>query len=358
MSPPLADVRVMAHPARGVAARALCARLAGLDPVIVWDPEPHGPPSAQRTARRAWGLPVRAGATHVVVLQDDVSVPVDFAERLTGLLAVPPDRALGLFAVWSSRTGQAVRLAAYRGLGLAPVLGSAVSATGLALPAALAADYGQALAGQVDHRDSLSVSDFCRAHRVPQAIAVPNLVQHDVPYLASIWPEKFVQGPRRSACFVPDQYPVRGGELARPTVLPYLSPDTLRCTVVLSGEDDQPPRTGPGWRYARQLGFDTGELLEVFGRSELAATRHALTGCLDPGFQYEIWLTGFLVGRVLAGAGGVELATAAAEEAGRTFAAGCLGRLLCLPLLDRVAGATADLVGQALRHGLAVPAGS
>jgi hypothetical protein len=370
MTMPLADVRIMAHPARGAAARGLRDRLGGLtgmdglDPVIVWDPQPDGPVSAQRTARQAWCTPPRAGATHVVVLQDDVSVAADFGVRLAALLAAGPSRPLGLFAVWNSPTGQAVRLAAYLGLDWAPVCGSALSATGVALPAPLAERYGRFLASAADLRDSLAVYDFLAAEGEEPVIATPTLVEHDRPYRASIWPEKFVQGPRRSACHLPDvpaHTPRPSGRgLRRPAVLPYLSPDTLRSiTTVQPGELGHPggagPQRVPSWQYAQLLGFDTAGLLDGFTDRELAAVRRALAGYVDAAFQYELWLTGFLVGQVLATAdvgAGPDLESAAARTASGTLAFGCLARVLSLPVLERLAGPTADLVTHATRYGL------
>ncbi|MBV9447194.1 MAG: hypothetical protein JO345_15035 [Streptosporangiaceae bacterium] len=351
------DIRIMAHPSRTDSALSLRDRLAALDPVLVWDTAVDGPPSATRTARTAWSLPARGGATHRVVLQDDVVVADDFAERLMGILARRPASPVGLFAGWGSRTGQAVRLAAYQGLSWAPALGPAMSATGVALPEELAARYAAAL-GQVgtEGRDSVFMYDFLMAARAKPIIAVPNLVEHDWPYTPSLWPEKFVHGPRRSACFLAaGGRQATGDGLERVEVVPRLSPDVLRSrTGVYDGV------TGlftdiPSWRYAQRLGFGTPDLMRLFADERAGAARRALSGYLDVAFQYEIWLTGFLSGRVLAGltmTGIPDLASPAARAASRTCVTGCLSRVMPTAVMDAVAAAAVDLVEYSVLAGL------
>jgi hypothetical protein len=350
------DIRIMAHPARRAAALSLCARLARYDPMVVWDTARDAPPSAMRTARAAWAAPPRGGATHVVVLQDDVSVPADFGERLTDLLVQRPSHALGLFAGWGSRTGQVVRFAAYLGLAWAPVMGTAVSATGISLPAGLAGRYAAFLEGQPEERDSMSMYNFLVARRVVPIIAVPNLVEHDRPYRPSLWPEKMVQGPRRSACFVPEVGGRRYGGLDRVDVVPHLSSDRLRSQTWRSGPATGRSETLPSWRYANRLGFETRELLRRFGGDDLAGTRRALSAYLDPAFQYDVWLTAFLTGLTLGDpgrAGEPDPHTAPAKAASRTLVAGCLSRVMVADLAERVAAISEDLVGHALACGLA-----
>ena len=356
MSAPALDVRIMAHPSRTRLALALRDRLGALDPVIVWDAVQEGPPSAMRTARRAWSVPTRAGATHRVVLQDDVRAPSDFADRLVHLLAWHPLDPVGLFAGWSSRTGQAVRLAAYLGLDWVPVLGTALSATGIALPEELAIRYADWTDGNAtEERDSISVHSFLVANGADPIIAVPNLVQHDSPYTASLWAEKFVQGPRRSACYL-DRCDARaaGAGLAHLPAVPYLSPGQLRSRTAVRDEKGQRFDEVPSWRYARQLGFSTAELVSLFLGEDTGA-RRALADYLEPAFQYEVWLTGFLCGRVLTGlrpAGPPDLGTPAAQAASRTMAAGCLSRIVSPGILEPVADLTAVLVEHAVRAGL------
>jgi hypothetical protein len=356
------DVRIMAHPARTNLALSLRDRLGALDPVIVWDTISEGPPSAMRTARRAWAVPTRAGATHRVVLQDDVRAPEDFADRLIRLLAAHPLAPVGLFAGWSSRTGQAVRLAAYLGLDWVPVLGTALSATGIALPEALATRYTDwADDHGTEERDSISVYSFLLSSGCDPVIAVPNLIQHDWPYTASLWPEKFVQGPRRSACYL-DRCDGRtaGAGLGQLPAVPYLSPTQLRSRTAVYDESAQRFEELPSWRYARQLGFSTAQLVSLFGGADSAA-RRALAGYLDPAFQYEIWLTGFLCGRVLTllrPGGAVDLGTLAAQAASRTLATGCLSRIVSAEILEPLADLTEVLVEHSLRAGLATAPGS
>jgi hypothetical protein len=364
---PTLDVRIMAHPGRRARALALRDRLRALDPVVVWDDQPDGPPSARRTAARAWGGPAR-GATHRVVLQDDVEVPRDFAVRLGRLLAADPDRPVGLFAAWTSPTGQAVRLAAYLGLAWAPVLGSALSATGVAMPEALAVEYADHLAGSTEERDSLSLYDFLTARGTVPVVAVPNLVEHDRPYLPSIWPEKMVHGPRRSACFVEAEFVEaefvgpgveESGEgwrgLDRVRAVPYLSPDTLRSRTWLDGGAE----AVPSWRYAKRLGVGTPHLLALFDSGGTSARRLPLSGQVAAAFQYEAWLTGFLTGRALAGLGALgppRLDSVAARAASRTSVTGCLARILSEAAVARLRDAAGELTVHAIGQGLEPPA--
>jgi hypothetical protein len=354
---PTLDIRIMAHPSRSDSAYALADRLAALNPVTVWDSSRGAAPSAMRTARLAWEMPTRGGATHRVVLQDDVVPADDFAGRLVHLLAQCPATPVGLHAAWGSRTGQAVRFAAYLGLGWAPVLGGALSGTGVALPVALAEEYADSLAGErTDERDSVSMYEFVSSREPEPVICVPNLIQHDVPYQPSIWPEKFVQGPRRSACYLPE-YGLRGdgGGLGRIGVVPYLSTGNMRSRTSVHDQASGRFEDMPSWRYARRVGFGTNELLRHFSAPDIQPTRQVLSGYLDAAFQYEIWLTGFLSGLQLTALGGgsaPELTTPAAKAASRTFAAGCLSRVLSAAILDAVNAVVADLVEHALLAGL------
>src|SRR5213079_488995 len=114
----MTDVRissaVMTHPRRLPRARELAATL-GLDAVVV-DPDPDGPPSALRTALAAWGA-AAPGATHHLVLQDDVSAPASLRDLVRRSVRRHPADALAFYAAWNTRNGSAVRLAALVGAG-------------------------------------------------------------------------------------------------------------------------------------------------------------------------------------------------------------------------------------------------
>lgn len=347
------DVRIMAHSSRRAEAEALAGRLAELDPLLVWDPDPGGPPSAVRTARLAWGAPARGGATHRVVLQDDVAVPDGFAQRLAGLVRSRPDAAVGLFSSWSSITGQGVRLAAYLGFDWAPLLGQALAAPGIAMPTDLADEYADRLAGTARaDRDSVEIHDFLAARRVPAIVAVPNLIQHDDPYRPSLWPANVVQGPRRSACYlpaVPDS--LRGAGFGRPAAVAYLSGDLARTQVRAYDPASRRHDILRGWDYAQRIGFPPGELVGLFRREE-AGGFGELSRELAAAIRYELWLTGFLSGLQLADVPGqLSPHTPPARAASRTVLSGCLRRVLPIGLLESLADRVADLVGRAVHLG-------
>ncbi|MFG2525424.1 hypothetical protein [Streptomyces sp. NPDC048527] len=86
---------VMTHPVRLVQAQHLAARLR-LDGLAV-DPDPQGPPSALRTALVAWSA-AAPGASHHLVVQDDVDAPAELLEIVTRAAARFPDEALVFYA--------------------------------------------------------------------------------------------------------------------------------------------------------------------------------------------------------------------------------------------------------------------
>src|SRR4051794_21448311 len=93
---------VMTHPRRLAAARALAARHPDLDLRLVVDPRPDAPPNALRTARAAWKA-VAAGATHHLVVQDDMLLADGIGALLTRAATALPGQVLSLFTEWGSR---------------------------------------------------------------------------------------------------------------------------------------------------------------------------------------------------------------------------------------------------------------
>lgn len=81
---------IMTHRRRSGAEAVRSSLNFDIDVNIVTDPQPDGPPTAWRTARRAWAA-VGATATHHLVLQDDVTVAPGFHDWLMAALAARPD---------------------------------------------------------------------------------------------------------------------------------------------------------------------------------------------------------------------------------------------------------------------------
>ncbi|MFJ5265708.1 hypothetical protein ACIQAC_35140 [Streptomyces sp. NPDC088387] len=172
---------VMHHPSRADRLPRLLDALAGLAPRVVTDPDPDGPPSPLRTAKRAWAA-IAPGATHHIVIQDDVRPVSGFAELLRRAVAARPHQGVSLYVNWnSSQNSYRVRQAAAWGRPFAELSTLEYTPTlGLALPVAAAAGLAAHLAGLPDHLrdDDEMVTPFRRAYGLDVVATVPNLLDH------------------------------------------------------------------------------------------------------------------------------------------------------------------------------------
>lgn len=215
------SIAVMTHPRRARAAEQLADRFREQAAQVVLDPEPDGPPSALRAARRAWAA-ADPKATHHLVLQDDALPVAGFLERLASLVAAEPEAALSLHTEWGSMTSHAIRLAAMLGHTLAPVVDDYIPCVGLALPVEAALgfeEYARTKVGE-DAPDDVAMLDYL-AHRSTQAlIPVANLVDHDEA-LSLVGNNKF--GPRPATCLPPANAVANGPHslLTGLDVIPY-----------------------------------------------------------------------------------------------------------------------------------------
>ena len=170
---------VMAHPSRSARAYRLAERLAVYRARVVLDPEPDGPPSSLRTARRAWAA-VGDDATHHLVIQDD-AVPLPSLEAAVArAVASRRHDAVALFTEWGSYTSYALRLAALAGEAYAPILDRYVPSVALLLPAAVARDFAAATADG-ETKDDVALAGFLAGAGIPIAVAVPCPVDHRNP---------------------------------------------------------------------------------------------------------------------------------------------------------------------------------
>lgn len=107
---------IMAHPRRAEQARRLVGQLAGqpCDAEIIFDPDPDGPPTALRTAARAWRH-CPPGVSHNLVVQDDATIAPGLADAVATAITQHPQAALALFATSTSWNGAASRVALLAG---------------------------------------------------------------------------------------------------------------------------------------------------------------------------------------------------------------------------------------------------
>ncbi|WP_264030989.1 hypothetical protein [Cellulosimicrobium sp. SH8] len=256
---PVLSVVVMHHPARGDVSD-LVAACAPLDVRVVEDPDPDGPPSPLRTAKRAWAA-VAPGATHHLVLQDDVTPVPGFAELVLRAVRARDRHAVALYSNWNSpRNAYLVRAAAAAGQAWAPLGHDEwVPTLGLVLPAEGALRLAAHLATLPDDErdDDEAVVTFCAREGYPVVATLPHLLEHgDGPSLAG----NDAHGARHAT--VPagdavdpdawdrpglDHEPARSPATARPVAVTL---ERSRCTLRVLRPDAGEPLEHPfGWGW-------------------------------------------------------------------------------------------------------------
>ncbi|MFG2894782.1 hypothetical protein [Streptomyces sp. NPDC048248] len=172
---------IMHHPSRGARLPALLARLAELNPRVIPDPKPSGPPSPLRTAKLAWAA-IAPGATHHLVLQDDITPAPDIGRQLHRAVTANPDCGISLYVNWNSpQNSYLVRRAAVTGSPWAPLSPLEYTPTlGLVLPVAHAAALAAHLAALPDvlKDDDEVVTPFRIRRGLPAVASVPHLLEH------------------------------------------------------------------------------------------------------------------------------------------------------------------------------------
>jgi hypothetical protein len=163
----------MHHPKRAERLPALVAGLSGFSrPQVVTDVTSAGP---WPTAKRAWRA-VRAGATHHLVLQDDVLLCRDFAEAASRALAVKPDVPVCFYA-----NRAAVDQARNAG-GSWAMIADGCWGQAICLPVPLVDSFlaweARRVRPEFPHDDS-RVSMWCVETGRPVWVTVPSLVEHD-----------------------------------------------------------------------------------------------------------------------------------------------------------------------------------
>ncbi|MFD3878308.1 hypothetical protein [Streptomyces microflavus] len=294
---------IMHHPRRRAGLAELVAALGDDRPNVVVDPDPTGPPSPLRTAKRAWAA-VDSRATHHVVLQDDVAPVERFGEHLRAVIAARPDAAVALYVNWRSpHNSYLARWAALTGrpfTDLAPH--EYVPTLGLALPTEAAVELSRYLSGFPDdfRDDDELVTGFCLAAGLDIVACVPHLLDH-LPGSSVAGNDD--HGARQAAV------PMPAGEIPptywqrtvtkppgrrRYTVDLYNSRCYLRFIRPDAGEPARHPYSWPWANWCGLVDADSGHIRSRFSDWLDRATR---TVDAHPADLLELWAAGYLAGR-------------------------------------------------------------
>ncbi|MFG2517910.1 hypothetical protein [Streptomyces sp. NPDC048527] len=277
----------MTHPKRLEAAERLAATAPPGALRVVMDPDPTGTPSALRTALAAWSS-IEDGATHQLVVQDDMVLSESFFRRAGLAIEEMPDAALALFALWDSRNGSAVRFGALTGARWVEAVNEHFPCVAIILPRRVAegfVEYGRNRLG--GWPDDILMQRYLTDRGVARYVSVPSLAEHAD--RGSISGNSF-RGPRRSVCFLPsDPAGDEGARLTAPDVIPFFKRGVAQCAVRVSG---------PGPRRWLHLGCE--QYLEGAG-VPAAWLRQAPPGTAGGAEQEAVrgtWLTAFAMGLV------------------------------------------------------------
>lgn len=294
------SVAIMAHPRRLDEARRLADTLRPWQAAIAVDPAPHGPPTTLRTARAAWSR-IGAGASHHLVLQDDVELCRDFVRRVEAAVEEHPDTPLAFYANWNSWNGAATRAAALQGASWVPAVpGEWVPTLALLLPRHDVAALLSAVpaADAPPEPDDVVVARELAARHRRVLISVPHLVEH-VGSTSLMGNDRF--GPRHSACFADD---AQGAARGRPGAADTL-PEPPRVLVHRPHGHAHVVLTAPGGADGEPLFLSHEAYLRGTPFAERARrlwtqARAGLSGLRVPDellwLCEEIWYGGYLLG--------------------------------------------------------------
>ncbi|MGW1277351.1 hypothetical protein ACWD4V_10430 [Streptomyces tsukubensis] len=313
---------VMTHPVRRAQAQELSDRL-GLGGLAM-DPDPGGPPSALRTALVAWARTAE-GATHHLMIQDDVAAPDDFVDLVAHCADRFPDDALAYYTNWHARNGSAARLAALAGAGWVRAAPEEFTPTlAIVLPIALADGFRRYATGSAERHDDELMAAFLRGHGRSALLAVPTVTEHTG---TSSINGHAAQGVRLAVCpsESADARPLLldGWVLEELDWLPYMRYG--EGFIRLPGQDTTPDaRYHFTWREALpRTGLSEAAVLGTLGSRGPAEEKQArqVAEAFGPSFADELWIHCLLLGvqaraaaRRYAPGGGDPAGTAAAEK--------------------------------------------
>jgi hypothetical protein len=296
------SVAVMSHPRRNHEASLLAERLEGAR--VVCDPEPGEDPSPLKTSLHAWRA-VEPGATHHLVVQDDIDLSDGFLRRVRAGVQLFPDSAIAFYCNWNSANGAAVRLAAAAGATWAEETGAEYFPTlAMVLPSRhidAYLEFAAPFAGLWRDDDEV-VREFLVSRGIGAVLSVPSLVQHGhLPSLAG----NAAHGIRRAACFSPRVAHDEAREAVAHSIaqIPWLKAGRV-LSMVRSGAQ---PHSGAQPDYLRRpwtemlapLRLDAADLRGRFGKLTVRDARldKARTDLGDL-FVYSLWLASYLMGAI------------------------------------------------------------
>jgi hypothetical protein len=319
---PRISVAIMHHPARAAHLDAVVRACRPLPVHIVADPDPTGIRSPLRTAKLAWAA-VPPGATHHLVLQDDVVLTERFAEHLRHAVASRPHHGIALYVNGSGpQNSYLARRAAAVGSPWAPLsLTEWTPSQGLVLPAGTAtelAEYLRTIPDEMVDDDEMIVI-FSRQQGVPIVAALPNLLEHaGLPTLVEHYERN------RAVVFNRDWVPTRDHWMGVPDVEATLAKAAAhtgatdhaveltesRCLLrFVRPGSGEPIEHLYGWYWhdwCSLAGVDPDRLIK-----DCAARLSRRSRPVDPRVAVEVWAAAYLLGadstRFGAGADGPRL---------------------------------------------------
>ncbi|WP_436735859.1 hypothetical protein [Streptomyces sp. BBFR102] len=287
----------MTHPVRLAQAQDLADRL-GLDSLAL-DPDPQGPPSALRTALVAWSA-ASPGASHHLVVQDDVEGPAELLEIVAEAASRFPDEALVFYTNWHARNGGAARLAALAGASwVRAVPDEFTPSLAVCLPAATAAAFRAYAQGSAERHDDELFSVFFRGRGRMGLLAVPNIVEH---IGTSSINGHAAQGIRLAVCptSAADAGPLlaRGRVLEEPGWVPYMRYGEGYIRLPGQERDADGGRGHHDWHEALPATGLTEESIHAIRKARLPEDLAAqVAGTFGRSFAEELWTHCLLLGR-------------------------------------------------------------
>ncbi|MBB5078751.1 hypothetical protein [Nonomuraea endophytica] len=253
----------MSHPKRAQAARDLSRRLDGAD--VVTDPSQAGTPSPLRTSVHAWRA-ADPGATHHLVVQDDVVPCENFLRRVRQGIRLFPDAVLAFYANWSSMNGAAVRLAAAAGATWVQEVGGEYFPTlAVVMPAAYVADYvafAEPYTAWWGDDDEV-MTEFVLARGLDAYVSVPNLVEHGEQDSVA---GNGSHGIRQAACYLPDPGHTHEALAHSIELIPWLTKGRAIALARTSGNGYPAYVRRPWADMATPFKVDTMELHRAYQR--------------------------------------------------------------------------------------------